>query len=47
MKQPAPILRCGIRLFTDIDNHVARKTYENVGMTREMTEMFETDFVSG
>ena len=36
---------CGIRLYTDEDNHGARRTYESVGMNGYMMELFETDFV--
>ncbi|MCY4527575.1 MAG: GNAT family N-acetyltransferase [Chloroflexi bacterium] len=38
---------CGIRLYTDEDNHGARRTYESVGMNGYMMELFETDFVYG
>lgn len=38
---------CGIRLYADEDNDGGRKTYENVGMTGRMVELFETDFVYG
>ena len=38
---------CGIRLYTDEDNHGARRTYESVGMSGYMMELFETDFVYG
>ena len=38
---------CGIRLYTDEDNHGARQTYESVGMNGYMMELFETDFVYG
>ena len=38
---------CGIRLYTDEDNHGARRTYESVGMQGYMMELFETDFVYG
>ena len=38
---------CGIRLYTDEDNHGARRTYKSVGMNGYMMEFFETDFVYG
>ena len=38
---------CGIRLYTDEDNHGARRTYESVGMNGYMMEFFEIDFVYG
>ncbi len=38
---------CGIRLYTDEDNHGARQTYESVGMNGYMMEFFEIDFVYG
>ena len=38
---------CGIRLYTDEDNHGARRTYESVGMNGYLMELFETDFVYG
>lgn len=38
---------CGIRLYTDEDNHGARRTYKSVGMNGYMMEFFEIDFVYG
>jgi len=33
---------CGIRLYMDSDNHVARKTYESLGMAHRNYLVFET-----
>lgn len=38
---------CGIRLYADEDNHAARRTYESVGMSGKIVELFEIDFVYG
>ena len=38
---------CGIRLYTEQDNTVARKTYVETGMRGKLTELFEIDFVFG
>ena len=38
---------CGIRLYTDQDNIVARKTYVETGMRGKLSEVFEIDFVFG
>ena len=36
---------CGLRLYMDLGNATARKTYERLGMTRTDYEIFEMDFV--
>jgi GNAT superfamily N-acetyltransferase len=36
---------CGIRLYVDQDNHLARLVYQRVGLNRSGYLMFETDFV--
>lgn len=38
---------CGIRLYTEQDNTVARKTYVETGMRGKLTELFEIDFIFG
>ena len=37
----------GLRLYTEEDNHAARRAYQNVGMRGRMVEFFELDFVYG
>jgi ribosomal protein S18 acetylase RimI-like enzyme len=36
---------CGLRLYVEAGNEVARRTYEDLGMNRTVYEMFEVDFV--
>ena len=36
---------CGLRLYMDAHNQVARRTYERLGLERTNYEMFEIDFV--
>ena len=36
---------CGLRLYVDRENTGARQTYEDLGMSRTVYEMYEVDFV--
>ena len=36
---------CGVRLYVDLDNHGAQRTYERLGMSRAHYDMYEIDFV--
>jgi ribosomal protein S18 acetylase RimI-like enzyme len=36
---------CGVRLYVERDNIVARATYESLGMQRAVYELYEVDFV--
>jgi ribosomal protein S18 acetylase RimI-like enzyme len=38
---------CGLRLYVENNNTRARLTYEKVGMTRTVYQMYEVDFVLG
>ena len=36
---------CGVRLYVDLDNHGAQRTYERLGMSKSHYDMYEIDFV--
>lgn len=36
---------CGLRLYVETANEIARRTYEELGMNRAAYDMFEVDFV--
>jgi len=38
---------CGLRLYVDAHNEIARETYKKIGMKRTNYEIFELDFVLG
>ena len=36
---------CGVRLYVERANQVAKRTYDSLGMSRSHYDMYETDFV--
>jgi len=36
---------CGLRLYVERENAIARRTYEDLGMSRTVYDMYEVDFV--
>jgi ribosomal protein S18 acetylase RimI-like enzyme len=36
---------CGIRLYVDKNNHSAKKTYEDLGMSAAHYDLYEVDFI--
>ena len=36
---------CGLRLYVDVDNNPAQRTYKKLGMSETHYKFFETDFV--